>query len=103
MLSNYETETEVFVYYPIKPIKTAFESSLYQHLLSNVWGDRGEVEEDIRVGDYRYGEPKSLAVVRYQFGDTYHADEYCDEVGELIALHTEQWASKNGGYEIVGA
>lgn len=103
MLSNYGTETEVFVYYPIKPIKTVFESSIYKHLLSNVWGDRREVEEDIRVGDYRYGEPKCLDIVRYQFGDNYYAGEFCDEVGELIEKHIDEWVSKNGGYEVVGA
>ena len=103
MLSNYQTETEIFVYYPIKPIKTAFESSLYEHLLSNVWGDRREVEEDIRVGDYRYGEPKVLDIVRYQFGDTYQAEEFCEEIGELIDKALDEWACKNGGYEIVGA
>ncbi len=103
MLTDYETETEIFVFYPIKPIKTEFEPSLYQHLLDNVWGDRREVEEDIRVGDYRYGEPKSLDVVRYQFGDTYHAEDYCDEVAELIAKHIEQWVCRNGGYEVVAA
>jgi hypothetical protein len=103
MLSNYESETEVFVTYPIKPIKFEFEDSLYKHLLQNVWGDRREVEEDIRVGDYRYGKPNALDVVRYQFGDRYQAEEYCDEIAELINKHIEQWVCKNGGYEIVGA
>ena len=103
MLDNYETETEIFVYYPIKPIKTVFKTSLNQCLLDNVWGDRCQVEESISVGDYRYGEPKSLDVVRYQFGDSYHAEEYCDEIAELIEKHIEQWVCCNGGYEVVGA
>ena len=103
MLSNYQNQSEIFVFYPITPIKTAFQNSLYHHLLDNVWGERREVEEDIRVGDYSNGEPKVLDVVRYQFGNTQQAEDYCDEIAHLIEKHIEEWAAFNGGYEIVGA
>ena len=103
MYSNHKLRTEIFVYFPITPIKLSFEDSLYEYLLSNVWGDRREADEDIRVGDYRFGNPTAIDVVRYQFGETYDADEFTDEIGELIKRYTEQWIFMNGGLEVVGA
>ena len=98
-----EIRTEVFVYFPITPIKSIHKESLYKFLFENVWGERGEVEEDIRLCNFGLENPTSLNEVRYQFGDTYHADEYTDEIAELIKKFTDQWVCINGGYEVVGA
>ena len=95
-------ETMVFVTYEIAPIPAAFEDSLYQHLLNAVWGDRREVEEDIRVMVHVTKGGKFIREIRYQFGENY--DEfYAEEIGELIDKEIGVWAAKTNAYDIVAA
>lgn len=95
-----EIKTEIFVYYPIKPVKACFKNSLYKHLLDSVWGERGHPEEDIRVmNELHLDENKPMDIVRYQFGDFYHAEEFKDEIGELIDDEFNKWVANNSPSE----
>ena len=96
--------TVVFVSYPINPIKLEFKNALYEHLMSKVWDARGgEVEEAIALLNGDYGKSDHIDTVRYQFGDTYSADEYSDDIGEHIDREVNKWIRSNGGHEVVGA
>ena len=93
-------ETMIFVSYQIEPIPAAFEDSLYQHLLDAVWGDRGMVDEDIRVTVYNFEGESWISEIRYQFGEDY--DKFlADEIGELIDKEISVWAAKTNVYDIV--
>ena len=104
MKSSYERVEYVLVYYPIKAINKAFKNSLYHFLSENVMSERGlSAEEDLRLGDDRYVESECIETVRYQFGDSYEADESADDIQLLVEKYTSEWVSRNGGYEVVGA
>ncbi len=93
-------ETMIFVTYQVEPIPAAFEDSLYQHLLDAVWGDRREVDEDIRVMVHSFEGESWISEIRYQFGESY--DEfYAEEIGELIDKEIGVWAAKTNAYDIV--
>ena len=90
-----------FVNYEISPIDGAFKNSLYQHLLENVWGQRGEAEEDIRV---ICNGPSGNVVteIRYQFGDDFD-DQLAQEIGQLIEKQIAIWIAKNNIPELTEA
>ena len=97
-----DVETMIFVTYQIEPIPAAFEDSLYQHLLDAVWGDRGMVDEDIRVTVYSFEGESWISEIRYQFGEDY--DKFlADEIGELIDKEISVWAAKTNFKDIVAA
>jgi hypothetical protein len=89
-----DVETMIFVTYQIEPIAAALEGSLYQHLLDAVWGDRREVDEDIRVIVHSFEGKSWISEIRYQFGANYDRF-YAEEIGELIDREIAVWAAKS--------
>lgn len=87
----------VFIYYEIKAIKPRFRDSLYKFLLDNVWGDRGFVDEDIRVTNVYEGrnDNEPIDTIRYQFGDIENANYFKNEVAELIESKLNEWVYLN--------
>jgi hypothetical protein len=95
-------ETMIFVSYQIEPIPAAFKDSLYQHLLEAVWGDRGMVDEDIRVLVDSFDGESLISEIRYQFGEDF--DKFLmDEIGKLIDKEIGVWAAKTNFKDIVTA
>ena len=95
-------ETMIFVSYQIEPIPAAFEDSLYQHLFDAVWGDRGMVDEDIRVMVCGFEGELWIREIRYQFSED--CDEFLmREIGELIDKEISVWAAKTNFKDIVAA
>ncbi len=97
-----DVETMIFVTYQIEPIQAAFEDSLYQHLLDAVWGDRCEVDEDIRVMVHSFEGESWISEIRYQFGENY-SKFYAQEIGELIEKEIGVWAAKTNINDILTA
>lgn len=97
-----DVETMIFVTYKIEPIAAAFEDSLYQHLFDAVWGDRGEVDEDIRVMVHSFEGESWISEIRYQFGESYDRF-YAEEIGELIEKEIGVWAAKTNINDILTA
>ncbi len=93
-------ETTVFVTYTIKPVPAAFKQSLYEHLFDTVWGDRREVEEDLRVLTGFVDFENCLTAIRYQFGSDFDSN-MAEEVGALIEKEIGVWAAKTNVYDIV--
>jgi hypothetical protein len=91
-------ENITFVNYEITPIDGAFKDSLYQHLLDNVWGQRGEAEEDIRV-ICNGPSGNDVTEIRYQFGDDFD-DHLAQEIGQLIEKQIAVWIAKNSIQEL---
>jgi hypothetical protein len=97
-----DVETMIFVTYQVAPIQAAFKDSLYQHLLDTVWGDRGMVDEDIRVMVNSFEGESCIREIRYQFGEYY--DKFlAREIGELIDKEIKVWAAKTNLHEIICA
>jgi len=94
-------ETAIFVTYEITPLKGHFKNSLYQHLFDNVWGERREAEEDIRVVCDKTTN-NLITGIRYQFGSDFDADE-AKKVGELIDKQIRVWIAKNNIADVVEA
>ncbi len=100
MAKMIETQMQVFVTYKIDPIPEAFEKSLYEHLLSTVWGDSRWVDEDIRVCTDLVNGKRMISTVLYQFGERYD-EELAEEIGELIDEQISRWASKTSVWEVL--
>ena len=102
-MSNFNSvETIIFVTYPITPIPAIYKNSLYQHLLDAVWGDRREVDEDIRVMICNLNGESWINEIRYQFGENY-GKFYAQEIGELIEKEIGVWAAKTNINDILTA
>lgn len=97
-----DVETMIFVTYQIEPIPGAFENSLYQHLLDAVWGDRREVDEDIRVMVHSFKGESWIREIRYQFGEEY-SKYLAQEIGVLIEKEIDVWAAKENIHDILTA
>jgi hypothetical protein len=95
-----DVETMILVTYQIQPIPAVFKDSLYQHLFDAVWGDRSEVDEDIRVMVHCFGGNSWISEIRYQFGEQY-SKFLAREIGELIEKEIGVWAAKKHVYDIV--
>lgn len=93
-------DATVFVTYAIAPIPAAFKQSLYQHLFDTVWGDRCEVEEDLRVVTEAVDFASSITAIRYQFGSDFDSN-MAEEVGALIDKEISVWAAKTNVYDTV--
>jgi hypothetical protein len=79
-----------FVYYKINPINSAFEPSLYKHLLSKVCMKRNGWSEAISVITDNIKNPKFITDIRYQFGGDFDED-MVDDVAELIEEEISRW------------
>ena len=93
--------TVIFLEVPIEPIAREFENSLYKFLFKEVWGEDGEVQEDICVTGRYWNNKDDLCMVRYQFGDLDAAADRIDYIAELIEEKFLEWVERNGGYEAV--
>lgn len=87
-------QTIVLVSYSTPTIPACFAQSLYQHMFDNVWAQRCEAEEDIRVICDSIKEPKYITEIRYQFGSGFD-DDLANEIGELINEQFVAWCAKN--------
>ena len=94
------SKTVVFVHYKIKPINSAFEDSLYRHLLSKVCIKRNGWSESISVITDNFKNPQFITEVMYQFGSEIDED-MIEEVGELIDKEISRWAARTNVEEII--
>ena len=94
------SKTVVFVHYKIKPINSAFEDSLYRHLLSKVCMKRNGWGESIDVIKDDFKSPKFITEVMYQFVSEIDED-MIEEVGELIDEEISRWAARTNVEEII--
>ena len=90
----------VFVYYKINPLNSAFEDSLYRHLLSEVCIKRNGWGESISVMTDKFKNPKYITEIRYQFGSDFDED-MIEDVGELINNDIIRWIVKTKVSEII--
>lgn len=88
-------ETTVFVCFSINPIKITYRDSLRNYLIENIWQGNLDADEDVVIGDYRFGTPQALDVIRYQFCDITKAEERCDEISHLIEKNLINWLALN--------
>jgi hypothetical protein len=95
-----KTETIVLVSYSTPAIPACFKNSLYQHLFDNVWGQRNEAEEDLRVMCDGIGDDLHITEIRYQFGSDFNED-MADEIEELLNEQLKVWLAKNNIEEFV--
>lgn len=86
------TDAVFFVDYQITPIPGIFKNSLYQHLLENVWGERGMADEDIRVLVCNSNEGSWIREIRYQFGEDFDL-ELLKEIGDLVEKQIAIWTA----------
>lgn len=97
-----KTQTIVLVSYSTPAIPACFKQSLYQHMFDNVWAQRREAEEDIRVVCDSIKTPQFITEITYQFGENFD-DELADEIGEMISEQMDVWYAKNNIDELVTA
>lgn len=102
MSKIFKSQVIVFVNYSTPAIPACFQQSLNRHMLDNVWAQRHEAEEDIRVICDSIKAPQYITEIRYQFGEDFN--EYlADEVGELISEQFDVWCAKNNIDELISA
>lgn len=102
MSKIYKANTIVLVSYSTPSIPACFHQSLSQHMFDNVWAQRHEVEEDIRVMCDSTKNPQFITEIRYQFGEDFDED-LADEVGVLISKQFDVWCAKNNIDELISA
>lgn len=89
-----DKDFQAFVTYKINPMPETLKDSLYQHLLSEVWGNDRWADEDIYVIVNSINGAAMIDEVRYQFGERY--DEFlAEEIGDLIDKQISAWKFKN--------
>lgn len=98
-----KTQTIVLVSYSTPAIPACFVDSLYNHMLSNVWGQRNAADEDVRVYCANHINPKLITEITYQFGSDFFDDDLADEIGELISEQMQVWMAMNNIEELVTA